>query len=343
MFREVLTTKNIVFLILLFLLIKFIPMVSDIAMLFFACFVLACSMLPAVLKIDKKINNRSLSVTIILSAAVVLTLAFILPIFKVTIHQIIAFIQTIPKTIADLQLYLHTHTFTVAGHNILDYINFNELIEINNDVAQNVFSQSLNITMEFAQSILVFVVVITVIFYMLVDTNYMKTKFIEFFPEKMKKKAEIIAQKISAKVGGYVIATIISGAAIWLLIAIILLILRVEYAFSLGLIAGVLDIIPVLGPTIALTLIILTAYKNGLLVIFIAIAAFLGVQQLSNNVIRPIVFGKFMELHPLIIIFSLLVGGKFGGFIGLVFSPAMAAIIAVLIDELYLKTINKKK
>ena len=75
----------------------------------------------------------------------------------------------------------------------------------------------------------------------------------------------------------------------------------------------------------------------------IAIVIFLGVQQLSNNVIRPLVFGKFMDLHPLIIIFSLLVGGKFGGLLGLILAPALAAIVTVLIDELYLKNINKHR
>ena len=58
---------------------------------------------------------------------------------------------------------------------------------------------------------------------------------------------------------------------------------------------------------------------------------------------RPVVFGKFMDMHPLFVIFSLLVGGKFGGLLGLIFAPAIAAIISVLIDELYLKTINKVK
>lgn len=343
MFKDVLTTKNIVFLILLIILLKFIPMVSDIVMLFFACFVISCSLLPIVQVLDKKLKNRALSAGLVITAAVILTLAFILPIFKVTIEQIMVFLQTLPNKIADVQNYLHTHTFSIGGFKLTQYIDFNQLVAVNNEFVQNVLNQSLNITMGFAQGVLVFIAVVTIMFYMLKDTRYMKNKFIEFFPEKMKRKAESIIIKIAAKVGGYVIATIISGAAIWILIAVSLLILRVEYAFSLGLIAGVLDIIPVLGPTLALTLIILTAYKNGFLVILIAIGAFLGVQQLSNNVIRPVVFGKFMELHPLVIIFSLLVGGKFGGVVGLVFAPAIAAIVSVLIDELYLNTINKKK
>ena len=90
-------------------------------------------------------------------------------------------------------------------------------------------------------------------------------------------------------------------------------------------------------------MIILSAFKKGIWIVVIALVIFLGVQQISNNIVRPVVFGKFMDLHPLVIIFALLVGGKFGGLLGLILAPAIAAIISVLIDELYLKTINKVK
>lgn len=340
-FKDILTTKNVVFILLLLILLKVLPAVSDIVMLFFACFVLSCSLLPVVQQLDKKIKNRSLSTGIVISGAVILTLAFIMPIFMVTFEQISNFLQTIPAKIDEVHSFINTFSFN--GQHLSQYIDFQNIIGNSNDLAQSILSQSVNITVGFAQGIIVFIAVVTIMFYMLKDTVYMKNKFIEFFPEKIKAKAEDIVNKIAAKVGGYVIATIISCTAIWLLIALILAVLRVEYSFSLGLIAGVLDIIPVVGPTIALTLIVLTAFKKGLIIVAVAIILFLGVQQLSNNVIRPIVFGKFMELHPLVIIAALLIGGKFGGLIGLIFAPAIAAIVTVLIDEIYLKTINKKK
>lgn len=341
LFKEILTVKNIVFLILVFILLKVIPQVSDIVMLFFACFVLACSMLPLVNWLDGKTKNRTLSTLIVIMGAVVVTLAFFLPVLTITIEQISAFAQTLPAKFAEVQSFLKTFSF--AGHNLTEYVNLESVMQNSDNIAKGILSQSWNITMGFLQAIIVFIAIITIIFYLLKDSTYMKCKFLEFFPEKLKDKADDIFVKISQKVGGYVIASIISGVAIWLLISASLLILRVEFAFSLGLIAGVLDIIPVLGPTIALTLIILSAYKKGAIIVALAILIFLGVQQLSNNVVRPIVFGKFMDLHPLVIIIALLIGGKFGGFLGLILAPAIAAIVTVLLDELYLKTINKNK
>ncbi len=340
-FKEILTTKNLVFLILVIILLKFIPQVSDFVMLFFACFVLACSMLPIVNWLDKKTKNRSMSSIIVVTASVILTLAFVLPVFTITIEQISLFFQSVPEKLTELQSYLQH--FRIGTHFLSEYINAESVMSNGEEIAKGILSQSWNITIGVVQGIIVFIAVITILFYMLKDSEYMKEKFIEFFPDKLQNKANDISVKISQKVGGYVIASIISGAAIWIMIAIALLILKVEFAFSLGLIAGVLDIIPVLGPTIALTLIVLSAYKQGFIAIAIAIVVFLAVQQISNNVIRPVVFGKFMDLHPLVIIFALLVGGKFGGFLGLILAPAIAAIVTVLIDELYLKTIHKTK
>ncbi|MBQ3311039.1 AI-2E family transporter [bacterium] len=340
MFRELLTSKNIIFLILATIALFFLFQVSDIVMLFFACFVLTCSMTPLVNFLTKKTNNRAFATLITLLLCVFLTIAFIIPIFTITFKQVLIFIQSIPNKLSDIYNFLLA--FKIGGISLFDHIDVNNFLQNSQDIMKDVLSKSLNITVGFFQMIVILIAVVTIVFYMLNDTAYLKSKFMEFFPEKMRNKVDKIIVSICQKVGGYVIASIISGAVIWFLISLILLITKVEFAFSLGLISGILDIIPVLGPTLALTLIILGAYKQGWIVTTIIIVGFLGVQQLSNNVVRPLVFGKFMDLHPLVIIFSLLVGGKFGGFIGLIFAPAIAAIVTVLIDELYLSQINKK-
>ncbi len=338
--KKVFTTKNIIFLILLIITLCCLPTISDVVMLFFVCFVLSCSLLPLVDKLERIIKNRTLSAIIVMTAAAVLTLAFILPVANIAIEQISIFIQSLPDKITEFHAY--TKSFSIAGHQLSYYLDYNKISGGDVNFTQNVLNKSVNITLSFFQGLLIFVAIVTIMFYMLKDTEYMKSKFLEFFPDNMKERTSDIADKIASKVGGYVIATIISGGAIWLCMSILLMLLKIEYPISLGLISGILDIIPVLGPTIALTLILLVAFKRGLLIIVFAIIAFLGVQQLSNNVIRPIVFGKFMELHPLMIIFAICIGGKFGGIAGVIFAPAIVAIITVLIDELYLKEINKK-
>ena len=134
-----------------------------------------------------------------------------------------------------------------------------------------------------------------------------------------------------------------SMITVGVMVMISLMILRIDYALLLGLISGILDIIPLLGPTIAVALIILVAAQAGWVKVVLAIVAFLIVQQISNYMIRPFLFGKFMALHPLMVFFSLFVAQQFLGVWGVILAPAIAATVCVLIDELYLIPINRSK
>jgi predicted PurR-regulated permease PerM len=120
-------------------------------------------------------------------------------------------------------------------------------------------------------------------------------------------------------------------------------ILKINYSILLGLIAGLLDIIPIIGPTIALVLGITAASSNGLLSVVLTIIVYIVSQWISNQFVRPILFGKFLNLHPIVVIFSFLIAAKFLGVWGVILAPAIASLIAVLFDELYIKTINKEK
>ena len=65
-------------------------------------------------------------------------------------------------------------------------------------------------------------------------------------------------------------------------------------------------------------------------------------QLTENNFVRPFVFGKFLDLHPLIIYLFLFIAAKYMGIVGVVFAPAIAATVVVLIEEIYIKGLESK-
>ena len=103
---------------------------------------------------------------------------------------------------------------------------------------------------------------------------------------------------------------------------------------------AILDLIPIVGPAIALVIILLVVFKLGLVKICLAVAVFAFAQWAENNLVRPYVFSKFLNIHPLIIYFFLFITAQYLGIIGVIFAPAIAATVCVLIEELYIKTIN---
>ena len=156
----------------------------------------------------------------------------------------------------------------------------------------------------------------------------------------MKEKADEIIEAISKKIAGYVVAQITTMSSVGLIMTLGLLIAGIDYALLLGLITAVLDIIPVVGPAIALVICLITAYKGGALALVAVLVVFIIAQWAENNLVRPYIFGKFLDLHPLIIYLFLFITAQYLGIVGVIFAPAIAATVCVLIQELYIKNIN---
>lgn len=339
-FKEYITVKNIIFLVLVVIVLKFLSQISAIALLFFASYVIACSLNPIVDKLEKKMQ-RAIAATLVIFGTLTISFAFFVPIIFVAFKQIQGLIVILPEKLELIQNFIFNHKF--YGYRIPEVISIDSIVGSSSPFTTGLLNQSINITLGFAQGIMYFLAICMIVFYLLADKEAIQKAFIKIFPEKMKEKAAKISENISHKVGGYVIAQILNMVAIGFLTAIALFIIKVDYALLLGLITGVLDIIPIVGPTIALALCLIMSYQMGPVGIALVIVAFLAAQWISNNLVRPVVFGKFMDLHPLIIIFALLVSAQFLGVWGVILAPAIASIFWVLFDELYIKTINKVK
>ena len=172
------------------------------------------------------------------------------------------------------------------------------------------------------------------------DKETVKKGYLSLFPVGMKKRADQILESISQKVGGYVLAQIVTIISVGLIVLVGLALIGVDYALILGLITAIFDLVPVVGPAVAFVIILIVVCKMGALKIALTVFIFIFAQWAENNLVRPYVFGKLLNLHPLIIYFFLLVTAQYLGLIGLVFAPAIAATFCVLLEELYIKQVN---
>lgn len=333
------TSKNIVFIILVITLLLILPKIIGILLLFFGSYVLACALNPFVTKLMNKMN-RTLASSVVMFSSILAIIALFVPIFFVAFKEIKTFLITLPSKVSGVTDFLMN--FSINGHKIPDIVDVDAILTNSSAVAQGVVNHSLSITAGIVQTIVILVAMTMIVYYILIDKVYLKEKFLEFFPPDLKPKAQDILSTISTKVGKYVRAQILSMVAVGIMVAIVLVIFGVEYSTLLGLISGILDIIPILGPSIALAVILLVAYPLGLAKLVMIVIGFLIVQQISNYVVRPLLFGKMMSLHPLMVFLALFLAQEFLGFWGVILSPAIAATICVLIDELYLKPINLK-
>lgn len=172
------------------------------------------------------------------------------------------------------------------------------------------------------------------------DKIIIRQTTLKLFPSQMRKRADEIMNIISEKIGGYVAGQLIAVSSVGIVMIIGLIIIGVNYGLLLGLITAVLDFIPVVGPAIGLIVCLIACYESGGKIIVGIIITFAIAQIVENNFVRPYVFSKLLNLHPILIFLSLFLTAKYMGILGVVFAPAIAAAVCVLIEEIYMKNID---
>jgi len=333
--------QKYVFLILLFaLVVVIIYQIPDIIMLFFISFVIASALNPGVDWLSKKMPRGMAVLTVYLIAFLLLVL-FLVPVIDIAIKQIISLIKDIPGYANNL--YIMLSHFTAVHHLSYRLPNISQILSSSSSYGKEFIAGSISATMGLAGGLVILFTTAMIILYMLLDKNYLTKTYLKFFPINTRSRAEEISASISGKVGGFVLGQVISLVAVAVLITIGYTIIGLHYSILLGLITGVLDIIPIVGPFIAVSLALIIAIAQKPILAVWVLIIFCIVQWATNVFIRPLVFSKFLDLHPLVIIFSLLVAGTKLGLVGVIISPAIAATICVLIDELYIKRINTEK
>ena len=336
--NRILSSKNIIVFILLALTIILLFYSTDIILMLFSAFVINCAISPFVARLEKYIPRVWASAILILALVVICFMLFS-PIVAICIKELINLKDTFPN-IDDLLSKIPA--LKHLGKIILQSVTFDSIREPLTQGAQIIVQRSITAGKSIAAFFTMLLGIIIVVFYISYDEKRLKEKFIEFFPKKQKEKASKILDDISQKVGNYVFAQVIAMVFVGILTTIGLIILGNKNAFILGFIAGVFDIIPVVGPLAAGTIGTISAYSFGIHYMVFTLILYLVVQWAENQFLRPIVFGKMLNMHPLMIIISLLLCARFFGLWGLILAPAIASVICVLVDELYLNRINEK-
>ena len=337
LFHKYVNSKNILFAVIAILFLVFIMQMQDIGIMFFASFVLACSMEPLVAKLSKK-YNRNIASAIVLSIIVAVICIVFVPLIVLAGNEIGNFIESFPQYVDTIKDFINSLPITQRP-NISD-MDIGGMITSATGITTKIMGETINVGKNIGSGFVYLLASLIIIYYFMADKDNVKTTCLKLFPSQMRKRTSEIYDSISQKIGGYVVAQITTMLSVGVIMTIGLMILRVDYALLLGLITCILDVIPVVGPAIALIICLIATYKSGI-GILIGVGIVFAIAQLAeNNFVRPYVFGKFLNVHPLIVYLFLFITAKYLGIIGVVFAPAIAATAVVLIEEVYMKNIE---
>ena len=196
-----------------------------------------------------------------------------------------------------------------------------------------VSTQVISVTFGVFSGIFGFFTVAVLTFFLLLERTKIKENVFLFFPKIPKQRTTKLAHEIERKLGAWVIGQLILGFIVGLVTWIGLFIFGVPYALPLAVVAGILELIPIIGPIIsAVPAIIVALVQSPVLGLGVGIF-FLVVQQLENNVLVPKVMEKAVGLSPLITIIALLIGSTLLGIIGALLAVPIAAALKVVYDD----------
>jgi predicted PurR-regulated permease PerM len=138
-----------------------------------------------------------------------------------------------------------------------------------------------------------------------------------------------IAETVSGYVTGNLLISLIAGSAS----ALVLFIMGVPYALALGLLVAILDLVPLAGATLAGILIGTVAFLTSLTAGIVVVTFFVLYQQLENHLLQPLVYGRTVELSPLAVLISVLVGAEVAGVLGALGAIPIAGTIQIVLTD----------
>lgn len=150
------------------------------------------------------------------------------------------------------------------------------------------------------------------------------------------------AKRLSIQIRSWAFGVIISMITIFILTWLAMSLIGLKQAFLFGVIAGILELVPVVGPIMAAVPPIIVGLTVSPLTALWVIIAFIIIQQFENHVLIPMVMSRQVSLHPVTVIAWVLVMGSIYGIIGIFLATPAAVTAGLLYDELYLREYAKR-
>ena len=317
------TYKTVIFTVAFLIGLWFLVQIKDIIILIFLSIILLSALLKPVEWLCEKRIPRIISVItiyIIVIAAIAFTVGIIAP---PLISETSDFISRLPQIVTTINNYLVLNKIPVEN------LSTGIASQIQ-DIAGNVISISTAIFTSIFSMLTLFVFT----FYLLLDWKNSAKLLASPFSGKQEKKIINIIAKVENGLGRWVRGQLTLSIIVGVLTYIGLRILGIPYSLPLALIAGIFEIIPIVGPIIAAIPAILVGLTVTPILGLAAAALFFIIQQLENNLIVPMVMSKVIGIQPPIVIVALLIGAKLAGIGGAFLAVPVIVVAKIIVQEL---------
>jgi predicted PurR-regulated permease PerM len=178
-------------------------------------------------------------------------------------------------------------------------------------------------------------------FFMLLEGPGWIERFFSLLPAESQERWRRVGRDIYRTVGGFVTGALTIALVAGVLTALLLTVLDVQYAFALGLLVALLDLIPLAGATIAAVVVSTVAFFDDWRIGVAVLSFFIVYQQVENHFLYPLIYSRTVQLSPLAILIAVLIGASLAGVLGALAAIPVSGTIQVLIVD-YLRFRREK-
>jgi predicted PurR-regulated permease PerM len=324
------STATIVKVILTLAILYFVYIIRDIISLLVISLILAILIDPLADWFEKRKIPRTLAVLLVylvLISLIGLFIALIIPPLTVQFDQLT---EKIPFYWEKIKTFGENEYLTQYDPETLQ----NSLKKLETNIAEGLFTRLGGIVGGAASLVLI----LFLTFYIVIDEKNIKKMSLRLIPAHYQLYVAQIASRMKEKMGAWLKGQLILCLIIGVCVFLGLTVLGVDYALVLGLIAGMFEIIPYLGPWMTGILVVFIAFGQSPTTALFAAAFIIVLQALENNLIVPKVMQKAVGLNPIISILAIITGAKIAGIIGVALAIPVASALSILLQDFFKET-----
>jgi predicted PurR-regulated permease PerM len=318
--------------IFILLLLWFFYLVRDIIALVFVAIIITSAIDPIVDWLQKRKVPRALTVLVVyilflsvLGSAV----GLLIPPLSTEIRGLG---ENFPALTEKLSGYFKIVRDYATSHNLQQ-----QVANFTGSVAEKISQAGSSIlggTVSFIGGIFSFVVVLSIAFYMSVQEKGIKKFIASLAPVEHSGYVSDLVDRIQFKMGRWLQGQMFLMLVIFALDYLGLLLIGAPYALVLALIAGILEIIPYIGPVVSAVIAVAVSFLHGPVTGLLVLALFVIVQQLEGYLLTPLVMKKAVGLNPVVVILALMIGAKLGGVLGIIVAVPIATALGEIVNDL---------
>src|SRR5512143_642791 len=308
----------------------------------FSGIVVSMAMAPGVDWLHRHRLPRSVSVIVIYLLLLVLLIAFIVLLVPPIVEQLTATVPKIESYYRDLKAALVNSPLLVIRQiaaQMPAQINLTPTLAAPPAAggALDAVGQVLNATGAILNGLFTLTALLLIGFYWTLEGEHALRALLLPLPGDQRESAHDILKEVETRVGGYVrgqgfLALVVGAAAL-----VIYLLIGLPAALAVALLAGLFELIPVLGPTLGAIPAVLVAFAYDPSKVVWVIVATVLIQLVENNVLAPRVMHKTVGVNPVVTLLAIVAFGALFGFAGLLLAIPMAAVIQVILDRSLLR------